>query len=440
MLSIVMLMVINLAQPADPPPVAEPPMPDFKTKVDYVQWYKDQIKFADADNAWQEYWKFMEEGRQPRMPDDVSNEYKNLPTHSPWQSSDYPKFAKWLEEVEPLLQAYTEGTKHKFFAQPLNDAKTLFDVRSVLAPNRELTRALVTKSWQADKKIDGDLFAKNMMYVIRHANHLGQGLKFIDQVTFFSLKKMAYGHIIGGIRADLFSEKELNDLQTELQKEDYQNLATHCGRLFMTELAGLYDLIQGCCTEKDQLKNQFSRTAITANKKQIVEAITDAQMEQMLKEEPSVLCRQAKDYWIDMAQQCTTDLPFNVDLLVKNSTYRPLIESSVFFRMQLAPPDSMFEGVFSTETQRRGTQLLLSLVIQKKKVGSWPTSLDTISPPLDKTIRTDPRSGKDFIYKVTGDQMTLYSVGKDGVDNGGKVLGDNYSDKDGEDLVIWPVK
>ena len=59
MSTILISSLLLLTQPADLPQVAEPPMPDFKTRVDYIQWYREQLKFADQDNAYQDYAGFM---------------------------------------------------------------------------------------------------------------------------------------------------------------------------------------------------------------------------------------------------------------------------------------------------------------------------------------------------------------------------------------------
>jgi len=57
---LVMLFVAFIQLSAAPPPqVNEPSPPNFKQRIDYVQWYKDQLRFADKDNAYEKYRRFM---------------------------------------------------------------------------------------------------------------------------------------------------------------------------------------------------------------------------------------------------------------------------------------------------------------------------------------------------------------------------------------------
>ncbi|MCH8060095.1 MAG: TonB-dependent receptor plug domain-containing protein [Proteobacteria bacterium] len=89
------------------------------------------------------------------------------------------------------------------------------------------------------------------------------------------------------------------------------------------------------------------------------------------------------------------------------------------------------------ETNRRGIQVLLALAINKKQHGTWPEALNATK--LEKSILTDPLSGKTFVYRVNGAEMKLYSIGEDGVDNGATQRQTRYRGTKGEDLVIWPI-
>ena len=53
---------------------------------------------------------------------------------------------------------------------------------------------------------------------------------------------------------------------------------------------------------------------------------------------------------------------------------------------------------------------------QVKASGKAPKSLSK----LPETLVTDPFSGRPFIYRATGRDFQVYSVGSDGMDDGGQ--------------------
>lgn len=64
-----------------------------------------------------------------------------------------------------------------------------------------------------------------------------------------------------------------------------------------------------------------------------------------------------------------------------------------------------------------------------------PKSLDELAGRELKTIPTDPYSGRDYIYQPGKDRYILYSVGPNGIDDGGLV---NDQDRGQGDLVLEP--
>jgi len=74
--------------------------------------------------------------------------------------------------------------------------------------------------------------------------------------------------------------------------------------------------------------------------------------------------------------------------------------------------------------QRRdaGFRLLqtdLALRLYYHDHGAWPQSLNQLVPDCLPELPIDPHSGRPFIYRPGSDDFLLYSVGKDGIDNGG---------------------
>ncbi|MBI5095183.1 MAG: hypothetical protein HZB26_22455, partial [Candidatus Hydrogenedentes bacterium] len=66
--------------------------------------------------------------------------------------------------------------------------------------------------------------------------------------------------------------------------------------------------------------------------------------------------------------------------------------------------------------------------------GEYPESVDAIAVNMGGHVPVDSFSGQSYIYVRSGDSFLLYSVGKNGVDNGGKAGGPK------DDDVVWRGK
>ena len=72
--------------------------------------------------------------------------------------------------------------------------------------------------------------------------------------------------------------------------------------------------------------------------------------------------------------------------------------------------------------------------------GDWPQSLDQLSPDLLAVVPTDPFTDDPLLYHRLPDGAVIYSVGPDGIDDGGNVLVPSASEP-GTDLGVhlWDV-
>jgi len=89
-------------------------------------------------------------------------------------------------------------------------------------------------------------------------------------------------------------------------------------------------------------------------------------------------------------------------------------------------------------TRRRGTWLVVGLRRYRDKHGSWPKSLDAIVEYVPAEAFLDPTSGAHFVYALEGDDFTLYSIGLNRTDDGGRHRYVKAQDKLEDDIAIWP--
>lgn len=102
--------------------------------------------------------------------------------------------------------------------------------------------------------------------------------------------------------------------------------------------------------------------------------------------------------------------------------------------MQLAMLEPICYNIHSaylrTTTQERGARLIVALRRYKNKNGAWPVNLDDIRPLAKEEIFIDPINDSSFIYKLTDEGFTLYSKGKNNIDDGGEYESDDWP--------LWP--
>jgi hypothetical protein len=83
------------------------------------------------------------------------------------------------------------------------------------------------------------------------------------------------------------------------------------------------------------------------------------------------------------------------------------------------------------ETTRRATTLAANIQAYRQQYGDYPESLDVFG---DREFVVDPFTDQRFVYRREGDSFTLYSLGPNGVDDGG--VHDRRAREN--DLRYWP--
>jgi hypothetical protein len=71
------------------------------------------------------------------------------------------------------------------------------------------------------------------------------------------------------------------------------------------------------------------------------------------------------------------------------------------------------------EAQLRLLRLELALQEYRQRHGRFPPTLAQLSPEVMEAMPLDPFTEKPLVYRPRGRGYVLYSVGPDGVDNGG---------------------
>jgi hypothetical protein len=91
--------------------------------------------------------------------------------------------------------------------------------------------------------------------------------------------------------------------------------------------------------------------------------------------------------------------------------------------------------------RKQGTLILAGLRRFKNETGDWPEKLDYIQNLVSADTLVDPVTRDSFVYRLTDENFTLYSKGKNNIDEGGEYDVDYLDGETGpDDRLIWPTR
>jgi hypothetical protein len=100
---------------------------------------------------------------------------------------------------------------------------------------------------------------------------------------------------------------------------------------------------------------------------------------------------------------------------------RGLGREATFVRMLAPAVQNVGRAIRRKSATVRILMTLAAVERYRLSRGKWPESLAALKPEFLKEVPTDPFDGKPLRYKKLPDGVLVYSVGEDGVDDGGKV-------------------
>jgi hypothetical protein len=140
---------------------------------------------------------------------------------------------------------------------------------------------------------------------------------------------------------------------------------------------------------------------------------------------------------IDYATQCLAiaDLPEHLRWAAFQSLPTPPGDKSHFFSNGCSA--RLWRDVatpLAATAQLRSTVAALAVERYRLLKGDWPETLDAIPKSILPSVPLDPFTGKPLLYVRRADGVTVYSVGLDGWDDGGKVEPHSLLEKSGHDI------
>ncbi len=427
------LLVLVTALPQAAAKLDPPPVPDFKTKVDYAAWLEKQLTagMREGDNAAPLYRKMIGEFTAtedasaalgfsgPKSDKDAKWDGGpwNPADHAAWEKS----YARTTDLIDDFLQASAKS--HAFFGLSYDEStpeatRTLIDVRvGPLSYFRALAKGASDHAWRAPAgKVDGDRFVALMAANAGLTRQIDREPMAISQLIGYALRSLICDDFSLALDRDILTATQRRKCLDILRSPSFEP------RPFRTianaELAVFYDVTQ-MLAKRGPVRGAAMATAPA---------------------DPAATCSSVAEFYKKLTarseQPWTPSIENDIEAL-KNDLKAKRNEEIV--KMLIPNLGRAIVLRFRTEALCRGTRLLYELSAFHDKNNAWPDSLDKL-PGVPAAAKTDPFSGKPFIYKRDDDAFTLYSVGINTRDDGGK-HDPKFGEKTGDgDYVFWPVQ
>jgi len=381
----------------------------------------------------------------------------------PWLSKDHLQTAEWLKgqqgTIEKILQA-TKKDKCIFLpisADPFSDGGYMdlpeispFAFLLISSANNDL----------AEDQIDDTL--EKYFCVIRMANHIYQQPTMIQHFVGYRIESLALNRLNRFVIEAQPSPEQLLLISDSLISVK-NNLATYWPRkLDFEKLYGKNTYCSIAYEVNPKGKTRLTRDLIARWRKQYPQEFPPLTYSQRKLEKANTIpgwffmpstpqkageimdtCFEKyytiaeSDYdWTIEPNQWDSFFP-SINLRRVRFNYKYFIQLMV--DMSEGTYYKYYESYLKNLAFRRGSRLLIAIKQYNIENGNWPESLDQIKSRAPAEAFLDPTSDDVFVYALDGDGFKLYSKGINRIDEGGRPGYVLTSDKNQDDIAIWPL-
>ncbi len=437
--------------------------PNFRHRIDYVRWWRNNLLEDSADNAYLAYDAFIP-GPPPYGPGDERNkvewpeltnmftddEYDGPP--APWNSAQHPKWGASSEAARELLGMFREATRHEGYTYPPDDdaleaITTDPDdgeplLINLLLPQlsgfRTLIKATLADAWRAGEgKVSPERMLEAWRTCFRNAGHLNRGATLIEELVSTANRALVHENARWALRREVFSAEELETALDVLMTEDPGNPDPL--RSIRGEHAFTLDATQYLFWPKEPGGEPTFRED---RARKLFDFLDEplADMAKLTGEDAYEAIDTFDAYYHELGEQMSIGYP-NVRTGDVARTHETYIQANALTRALIPNLSRVHTLRTRIEASRRATQLAYATHLFKAQHGRWPDSLDELPSEYGYQMRTDPFTAEDFGYRLTQQGPTIYSLGENALDDGGvhsRRWEDEPTQSGSDDFVFWP--
>lgn len=411
--------------------VEKPPAPNFDTPVDYVEWYRKRTYPKEWPAGEQVYAGLLAaaQGNAIPAPDKkLKNHLASVALGRP-SANNISAVRDYLGLVEShlnMLEAGSQERRVQWFTEfdqalltwedPLAKASrslgtTLLARARLMAEPDGGTAAPLLKAWETG---------------LRHADHL-HARGSTSGLTSLIYRSYVYKSIRKALEQGLLKESDLSMALHILQEYDAEN---GMGDLVLFEWISLLDLLQRLFPQ-----GRFSPAAA----KKLGQ---DQYISGPFLPSPAKTAQRIERYFLPMMEGCSDtwsrDMLRKLDKL-ENRKQR-IAKGNIILSLYLPSSLSLICKLgLCLESERRATILAVAMHLYHHQHGRWPAVPGDCELENIEKVQIDPVAEKPYGYKIIDGRPVLFSLGFDGIDNGGKHDRSWPDDAEGSDYVFFPI-
>jgi hypothetical protein len=404
----------------------------------------------DNENAAVIYQQLLDSNHDMNEP----NDFRDLRNKS-LSSKDYPQIALWLTSQQPTIKKLTEASRFEKCHFPIVvDVFELNQTMNHLSHMRHRAKLLIIAANNDLGDGRTEQAIEKAHAVLQMAKYQYQQPTIIDMLTGLSIEAFATNWLKNFIVTENVTEKHLNVIEGWLREIRFN---------WNSDWPAILD------TEKLLYKNTLSFFYATNSKGRIrFNSNPMAFIKTPIDIPPELNCWMRKLfklhtvlYWFYMPSTPQKageiiDTSYEKYYAMAKSDFdwkkepKEIPVTSLFSRqtefnypyMTKVMADMMAAGHYKIHdtylrytTDQKGSLILIALKRYKNEFGNWPENLNKIKSLAPAETFIDSLNGGSFVYKITGDGFTLYSKGKNNIDENGKL---DWGDNGADDWLIWP--
>jgi hypothetical protein len=393
---------------------------------------------------------------------EANRRFSNLPKDFRGELTDMELeyIGPWIRQNEAAWQEFLAGSAKAYCHRPYtygpNDkSKSVFHIpMAPLSPLRDLVRMV---DWRS--RIDRDQgrlqqSIEDCLAIARAAGHWQGKGTLVEQLMGMSISSLAHAEILSLLADQKISAAELKRLQEQISQiypVGYPPINMEGERLAFMDIVqrsftdggpGGGHLIPGSWEEYTDM-NPSGLDEI--NKRLFMPLYTAASMAHARRDATVAKANEIYNRQSEVARMT----PYQRHMSNINTVEEIMYESWQnyrFFLVGLFMPAMarISEIAYRGKIQHEATVAILALQRWRLEKDQYPAALgELVAAGFLNELPIDPWSDKPLVYKKTGDDFILYSVGFNFIDDGGEYVKDRSGNirewGDNGDTVFWPL-
>jgi hypothetical protein len=389
-----------------------------------------------------------------------------------WKKKDHPETAQWLKEHKDTIEKLMQASKIEKCYFPIGADPMSFSMSiDRLASMRRCAYLLISSANNniAEGQIDAGL--EKYLCVLQMADHIRQQPTVLDMLVGIAIEALALGQFKTFAVTGNATEQHLSVIEEALAKLKYDWTSDfpqfiEYDKLFAKNLVGMFYAVNP--KGKVRLNLGVTMRAIMAQlpedmKNEIVLTYWHRKLTKAttilawlcMPSAPQKAVRILDDAYEKYYAMAKPDFDWQQEPLEPFSRFTQWNFTQIrfnfnyFAELTAAMAAGTYHGLHDTYLKtiggKRGCQIIIALRRYKNKHGRWPESLDDVKDLASAEIFVDPINDSSFVYKLTDDNFTLYSKGKNNIDQSGQCSSTwdpNTVQQivEQDDFLIWPHK